>query len=203
MNTATSINPADVVTAALEAAVAKKAAADAAAGEAEDALGRARVLLGQANRELRDATEAARLFNSDKARWTRATKAIRKAGVRFRSNVQKCCRGCVTAEDLGAPNDDVAVGWTFGGQGGRIAWDEYDGHAFHPVSSGWGFRTDADREVVAWINHSGFTGDGTVAGTPAGRVIAEAFRAEGFEVEWDGTDAKCVEVKFPVRGAAS
>jgi len=128
--------------------------------------------------------------NTDKARWMRATKALRKDGVKFLSNVQKCCRGCIDAETLGLKEGDTTTpyGYTYGGQGGRVTWSEYSGHAEQKSETrNRGFRYNREVEpVTVYINH----------GNGSGEKIAEAFRAEGLKVEWDGSESACVEVTF-------
>lgn len=132
--------------------------------------------------ELRKAEQAEAALNTERARWMRATKAIRKDGIKFLANVQACCRGCIGSEKLGMDEDsEQAYGYTYGGQGNRISWDEHTGLAVQKQD-----RWNRSSSVTAYINH----------GNGSAERIAAAFRAEGFEVTWNGSEAACVEVKF-------
>ena len=127
-----------------------------------------------------EAARKEREANSAKARWNRAAKALRKSGVHFRTNINSCCRGCVGEEQLNLKDSEQAYGWNFAGQGQRIVWAE-DGSG-HIQGDRWSRQTRA--EEVVYVNH----------GNDAAARIVEAFRAEGFKVEWNGSDANCVEV---------
>lgn len=126
------------------------------------------------------------LESSPKARWNRAAKALRKDGVHFRTNMMKCCRSCITEADLGLKDDTAPYGYTFGGQGGAIKFNE-DGLPYQKAGrSGRRYGYDYETPVEAYINH----------GNGAGEKIAAAFRAEGFDVDYDGSEYKTVTVKF-------
>lgn len=128
---------------------------------------------------------ALELANSPKARWGRAVKSIRKSGIHFRTNIMQCCRGCVDAEKLNLKDETQPYGWTFGGQGFWIKFNE-DGlpyTAAEPhVRRRFGY--DYDKPKSAMINW----------GNGSAETIAAAFRAEGFQVNWDGSEYECVEV---------
>ena len=120
-------------------------------------------------------------------RFETAIKALRKEGVKIRQNVQKCCRHCIGYGDLGMKDEKQPYGYTYGGQGSAIAWrdnqpflrSELIGH------KSYFYRAPKPEESVmfTWGNGSA-------------EKIVEAFRAQGFDVEWDGSDSSCVEVKF-------
>lgn len=119
-------------------------------------------------------------------RFETAIKALRKDGVKIRQNVQKCCRGCIGYEDLNMKDEEQPYGYTYGGQGFAIVWR--DGQPFRKsdlTGRNSYYRTPKPEESVMfnWGNGSA-------------EKIAEAFRAEGFEVDWDGSEFSCVEVKF-------
>lgn len=117
-------------------------------------------------------------------RWLEASKALRKEGVQFRFNVSKCCRGCITAEDLNLKDESQPYGYTYGGQGNRIHWDEQG----RPYTKGFQRHSGPWHETMsrAYINH----GNGS-----APRIVA-AFRAAGLDASWDGSQYSCVEVNF-------
>lgn len=114
-------------------------------------------------------------------RWAAAGKALRKDGVQFRFNVSKCCRSCIVAEDLNLKDASQPYGYTYGGQGNRIFWDE-DGRPVYAAARG-----DHRKPVFrANINH----GNGSAA-----RIVA-AFTAAGLDATWDGSEYSCVQVDF-------
>lgn len=127
------------------------------------------------------------------ARWNKAIKdaraAAKEAGVpiKIRQNVMSCCRGCLTHEDLGLTKDsEIAVAYTFGGQGNRIQWRS--GNPVTEVKKKKGdWYAKATLETEAYWNHE----------NGSAPFLQEAFEANGFEVDWDGTDSQCVIVKFP------
>ncbi|QGH74001.1 hypothetical protein SEA_HIDDENLEAF_50 [Microbacterium phage Hiddenleaf] len=120
-------------------------------------------------------------MNDLQIRFENAIKALRKDGLKIRQNIQKCCRGCITEEDLNMKDEEQPYGYTYGGQGFAIVWR--DGQPWRKGSA-WYRPTEPEESVMFnWGNGSA-------------EKIAEAFRAEGFEVEWDGSDFSCVEVKF-------
>jgi len=130
--------------------------------------------------ELHKARSEERLYTSTEARFKRAIKAIRAEGIIWKSNVRQCCRGCVSHTQLGLASTDSTepYAWTFGGQGHAIRWDE-NGDV-RKSDKGWRSETF----TYAYINW----------GNGSAQKVADAFRAEGFEVEWDGTDSDTVTV---------
>jgi hypothetical protein len=141
----------------------------------------------QLRSRLAEEARKASLENSPKARWDRAVKSLRKSGVHFRTNVMKCCRGCITEQDLNLKDVEQPYGYTFGGQDMWVKFNE-DGQPYEKADR-WERRSngyDYKSPEKVFINH----------GNDAGAKIAEAFRTEGFTVEYDGTDYNCVEIKF-------
>lgn len=120
-----------------------------------------------------------------------ARAAAKAAGVpiKIRQNVMTCCRGCTSNEDLGLPKDDdsTAYAYTFGGQGNRIQWRKGNPVFGARKPKGYGYMESASLETKAYWNH----------GNGSAPFLKEAFEANGFEVEWDGSDAQCVIVNFP------
>jgi len=128
-----------------------------------------------------------KLENSPKARWDRAVKSLRKDGVHFRTNIMQCCRGCVDAEKLNLKDESQPYGWTFGGQGNWIKFNE-DGLPYTSVEphTRRRFGYDYDSPKSAMINW----------GNGSAEKIVAAFQAEGFQVNWNGSEYQCVEVVF-------
>lgn len=121
-------------------------------------------------------------------RYKRAIAASRKRRVNVRQNVRSCCRGCAgyemaqSYEDAGKREKIERTVWTFGRQGSAVRWD-YDGTPYHPENS-WGLRGNDMHPVQYW----------NFDDVQYAAILAEEFRREGFKVEWDGTQARCVEV---------
>lgn len=122
-----------------------------------------------------------------KERYAAAVKAIRKSGVSIRQNVSACCRGCAEPfkTTKGFDKKTTPYAWNFGGQGQALRWDEAGQSVL--VADGYGYSEVTQDKV--YFNH----------GNGSAERIVEAFKAEGFEVEWDGNPLSCVEVTVPAR----
>lgn len=120
-----------------------------------------------------------------KERYAAAVKAIRKSGVAIRQNVQACCSGCAEPfkTTKGFDAETTPYAWNFGGQGGALKWAENGREALLPSDYFYADRTD----VTVYFNH----GNGS-----AERIVA-AFKAEGFDAEWDGEQHSAVKVTIP------
>ena len=123
-----------------------------------------------------------------KERWTTAIKAARKAGVAVRQNVSGCCNGC--AEPFKGvksfDEESTPYAWFIAAQGSGIRWDE-SGRKAVASRERYGYGARDVEDVTIYLNH----------GNGSAPALVEAFRAEGFEVEWDGEQSSCVEVKVP------
>lgn len=126
-----------------------------------------------------------------KARFRSALKEIRANGVKVRQNVQKCCRGCVTEEKLGMKSENEAYAFTYGGQGNAYTWVDDDNAPVSRDSLRKFQRRGYGRPNLRPVNSIYFN-----HGNDSGQVIAESFKNNGFEVDWDGSEMKCVVVKF-------
>ena len=126
-----------------------------------------------------------------KVRWSNALKTLRAVGIATRMNVKSCCRSCANIDT------DRATVWTFGGQGNAFSW--LDG-------------TMVNREILYKVKARSFGGV-TLDSMKRNKGIEEqvffnftdiiaaeaaviAFEAEGFEVEWNGTEGQCVIIKM-------
>lgn len=111
------------------------------------------------------------LLGTPQQRFNATLKAIRKRGIAFRLNVKKCCRGCIGWEDdLKLESEDWPHAYLYGSQGSGTKW----------LSDG-----DPVDVTTHYINHSS---------VEVANVVAEEFRAHGFEIDWDGTEYRCVGV---------
>lgn len=123
-----------------------------------------------------------------KERWTKAIKAARKAGVSIRQNASGCCNGC--AEPFkGVKSFDAETtpfAWFIAAQGNGIRWEE-SGRQAIASRERYGYGARNVNSVTIYFNH----------GNGAAEHIAAAFRAEGFDVKWDGEQHSCVEVTVP------
>lgn len=118
-------------------------------------------------------------------RWNLAIKAIRASGVAFQQNIAGCCNGC-SEPFKGVKSFDRAstpAGWFIAAQDQGVRWHA-DGLAVIPKD-----YTSWDQEKAVYINHA----NGSAA------RIAQAFRDQGFNVSWGGTDAESVRVAIPAR----
>ena len=110
---------------------------------------------------------------STKERFDIAMREIRSAGVVARRNIMTCCRSCY---DAGVSETQPII-WHYGGQGSRLDFNEN--------------LTGA----AIYFNHDNLVGeDGTP--TQQGRAVVEHFETRGFEVDWDGTEAKTIIIRF-------
>lgn len=115
-------------------------------------------------------------------RFKAAIKAIRARGVRFVQNVgQK-----QYDERLGMTEEQekaTPYAWTDGRQGSNYTWRD-DRPAMVSPRGKHQLRVQPLRQL--FVNHS----------NGAGQIVAEEFRAQGFTVEWDGTDMRSVVLVF-------
>lgn len=131
------------------------------------------------------AEDAERFAQTVESRWGRAVKSLRKDGVKFRTNVVKCCRGCITESDLNMPDVTQPYGYTYGGQGHRMSWDR-NGNPLEKSRNRRGGEFFQVSEI--YINW----GNGSAA------AIVAAFEAEGFTVVWDGSEYSAVVLKIAI-----
>ena len=130
---------------------------------------------------------AKRIIGQNQQAFKNVGKALRKEGVQFRFNVMECCRGCISSEKLGLKNEDQLYGFTYGGQGQRITWNEQDEMVYASSMNrkrSFYYRDNGGKVGSVYVNH----------GNGSAEKIAQAFRDGGFEVEWDGEDSSCVEI---------
>jgi hypothetical protein len=122
---------------------------------------------------------------SPQARYARAILALAEQEVMVLENYPSCCGSCASSEMANAglgENDKTA--WFISEQGHGIFWR--DGQPWEREEYSDAPDEERPKKVVYW-NHSGHG---------VGSLIAEAFRAEGFEVDWDGSPTKCPMLKF-------
>ena len=122
---------------------------------------------------------------SPQARYARAILALDKVGVMVLENYPACCGSCASAEmaSLGL-DESTKTAWFISEQGHNIFWR--DGQPWE--SEEWSDAPTEERpkKVVYW-NHSGHG---------VGDLIAQAFRDQGFEVDFDGDPNRCPVLKF-------
>jgi hypothetical protein len=136
-------------------------------------------------------------MSTAETRFNAAVTAVQAQGVPFFLNVMACCQGCTTPDQVGLTHETVETtphAWTFGGPGNELLWD--DGR---PVFRDELTEDDDDYEAgrrnytspaeVLYVNHGG-------PDMKAAQVVTEAFRGQGFLVEWDGSESDSVEVHF-------
>jgi hypothetical protein len=119
-------------------------------------------------------------FRTTQDRFNAGVSDLRKDGVKFHRNVRQCCRGCVTGAQVGLPTEDDTTTpyvWTYGSQNSAISFDA-DGQPY--------YRHNGQRAGTMYLYH----------GNGGGQKAADAFRAQGLTVEWDGSEYHAVEIKF-------
>lgn len=117
---------------------------------------------------------------TDQIRFSNAMKTIRRAGIVTRINLMSCCRGCAQL-----PSGDLL--WTFGGQGGAHSW--VDGKMVSRDA-----RNRLAKRGYGSINPRDFVKEEFFffEGIEAAKVAQAAFTAEGFTVDWDGTEQQAL-----------
>lgn len=121
-------------------------------------------------------------------------------------NVDECCRSCVNRDDLGATDDDsTGYAWTFAGQEAGIYFDEKGDPKLREEMISFNFSDDdededfydddeeAEKTYIFRAAHQVYFYHG---GVKAAQIIADAFAAQGFDVIWDGTESRAVQVNF-------
>ena len=109
-----------------------------------------------------------------KQRWDDALKAVRSAGVVVKTNVNVCCHSCTLMSDLGLEEDaTVPYAYFLRTQGRRVSF----------TAAGAVSKSTSDVVFFNW------TGEAAVR-------LVSAFRAQGFEIDWDGTAARAVGIKL-------
>jgi hypothetical protein len=114
-------------------------------------------------------------------RFNAAVSDLRKNGVKFHRNIRQCCRGCVTAEQVGLMDEDDKVTpyvWTYGGQGCAFGFDS-DGEPQYRSTTAWRGTLNS-----IYLYH----------GNGGGEIAARVFAAQGLTVEWDGEEFHAVEI---------
>ena len=112
-----------------------------------------------------------------------AVKTIRSYGIKVRRNVQSCCRGCVTPNQLGVKSSNHPIIWHFGGQGDAFTWDMH-GNAVYRHGDRFTKGQPVDTIYFNWSNLS----------DEQARAVVAVFRNHGFDAEWDGNDMRCIQV---------
>lgn len=116
------------------------------------------------------------------ARWKRAITKARRQGVNVVTNVNVCCHSCTTHADLNMREEDIGsvpYAYFLRTQGRRVRF----------------LKTGAvapSTNEICYFSHGG----------DSGHRVAQAFRDEGFEVEWDGTETKTIGVRLREKAGA-
>lgn len=125
-----------------------------------------------------------------KARFEASKKEIRTLGVKVRVNIIECCRGCVTNEKLGLPENDetTPIIWHYGGQGNAIAW-ETDGTPIWRSDASRGYSYNNYDAANMLFNHSHLTDE-------LKNQIVAIFEKNDIVIKWDKSDSDCIEIDF-------
>lgn len=115
-----------------------------------------------------------------KERWQEAVKVIRAQGITARQNARKCCRGCLTIDLNNELGPDARWAFTYGSQLSGFRWDS-DTIMMKREGRGAGAYK---AEGVYWY----FKSEGVA------QIVKDAFEAQGFTVDWDGSPMQAVRV---------
>lgn len=138
-------------------------------------------------------------MSTTEERFQAAVTAVQAQGVHLTLNVMTCCNGCTGATDVGLTDetlDTTPHAWHFGGQGAELVWDNGKPRFMNEMPEdddeddereSFGRRNYTRPADVLWFNHGG-------PDLKAAQTLTEAFRGQGFTVEWNGTDDECVQV---------
>jgi hypothetical protein len=128
---------------------------------------------------------AERATASPEARYGRAILSIAEQGVMVLENYPMCCGSCASAEMANAGlGEDDKVAYFISEQGHGIFWK--DGEPWEREEWEDARPEERPKKHVYW-NHSG---------EDTAEILTKAFRAEGFDVTWDGNPAKCPTINF-------
>lgn len=114
-------------------------------------------------------------YQTFETRYTEASKALRKAGIKIHRNVQGCCRSCIGNDKFDSPTEPIL--WHYGGQGNRIS-----------LSGDYVYDTEGNYVGGIYLNHSNLTDE------LKDKVVA-IFTEHGIVLDWDKSDWSCVVVK--------
>lgn len=127
-------------------------------------------------------------MNTMEQNFNNAKKEIRALGVKVRVNIMECCRGCVTEEKLGLKDKTQPHIWTYGGQDNAVSW--VDGLPYLRSDVRNRYRlTEKDLVNSEFFNHGNLTPE-------LGKQIVFIFQTNGFVVDWDGDEYRCIEIDF-------
>lgn len=136
-------------------------------------------------------------MSTTQERFEAAIAAAIEKGVHIRVNVMECCRSCIGHEKLELPSrealDTTPYAYYYGGQDNELVWK--DGKPYRRQAE-WGYDEDEEAYDAGFSDHPLTTAYFRHGGPDliAARALAEAFKAEGFEIEWDGSRHQCVMV---------
>ena len=123
-------------------------------------------------------------------RFYSALKMIRKVGITTRINYATCCRGCASFPD------NTAILWTMAGQGNAFSWFEgvMVNRAVLATVKRRNYYVSMERiKRARGIESQAYFYFTDIVAAEAAQI---AFTAEGFEVEWDGTEGQAVIVNM-------
>jgi hypothetical protein len=137
-------------------------------------------------------------MSTTEERFEAAVSAVQAQGVTLKVNVMACCNGCANASHLGLTEEALETtphAWNLGSQGDELVWDNGKPRFLNELPDdedddefeSFGRRNLTRPATVVYFNHGG-------PDLKAGQALAEAFRSQGFTVEWNGTDVEAVQV---------
>lgn len=133
-------------------------------------------------------------YLTTETRWRNALAEVQSKGVLVYDNYPACCGSCAYAEiEDTHPGTDHISFINSQGRGVKfingVAYNYEMEAEYDEDTDDYTNEVEVTRlaERVYWTHSTG----------RAAHVAFDAFVAQGFEVDWNGSDARCVEVKFP------
>ena len=114
-------------------------------------------------------------YQTFEARYTQASKELRKAGIRVYRNIMGCCRSCVGVDKIDNATEPIL--WHYGGQGNRIS-----------LSGDYVCDDEGNYVEGIYLNHDNLTPE-------LKDTLVEIFTKNGIVLDWDKSDGMCVVVK--------
>lgn len=127
-------------------------------------------------------------MNTMEQNFKNAKKEIRSLGVKVKVNVMECCRSCIGTEKLGLKSENQPYIYTYGGQDNAVSWVDGLPYLRSDVNKKWRL-TEKDLVNCEYFNHGNLTPE-------LGKQIVAIFERNGFVVNWEGEEFRCIEIDF-------
>lgn len=137
-------------------------------------------------------------------RWNNAIDQIRAKGIIVRENVENPCRCCIKEGLLGMTREEFLTqpwAYTYASRENGYGWEN---DIMLCVSEDYGHVGQDEEGDEMWIVDPVLEGYKDIvyfncSNSPQdpSHIIAEIFKENGFEIEWDGSSESTVGIKIP------